>query len=192
MATVVDRLSSAPVMSSTPALIWVMAASVVRGSISEMAPTIVVLPTAKPPATIIFTGRGTVRVVSDPGGACSVVMSELPKAIEHPFQQFDVGSVVPTGSGPAGCHQPLGLEVPHDHHGHAEGELEMSGDLGHGLGVGTEVDHPSAFEDEAGQGPLARSGRLDDRLIGQVDRAGVRPPVMAYGRTRAASPRSQP
>ena len=34
------------------------------------------------------------------------------------------------------------------------------------------ANHPSAFEDKAGQGPLARSGRLDDRLIGQVDRAG--------------------
>src|SRR5688572_5824568 len=166
MATVVERFSSAPVMSSTPALTWVIAASVVRGSISEMAPTVVVLPTAKPPATIIFTGRGTVRVGSDPVGPWRVVISELPEAIEHPFQQFDVGTVVPTGSGLARCHQPLGLQVAHDHHRHAEGELEVSGDLGDRQGVAAELHHPPAFHDQAGQGLLALRRGLDDRLVG--------------------------
>ncbi len=36
----------------------VISASVVSGEISEMAPTVVVLPTPKPPATMIFTGTG--------------------------------------------------------------------------------------------------------------------------------------
>ncbi|GAA3756760.1 hypothetical protein GCM10022379_25800 [Micromonospora maritima] len=39
-----------------PAL--VISASVVSGAISEMAPTVVVLPTPKPPAIRIFTGIG--------------------------------------------------------------------------------------------------------------------------------------
>src|SRR5687768_9694954 len=151
MATVVERFSSAPVMSSTPALTWVMAASVVRGSISEIAPTVVVFPTAKPPATIIFTGRGTVTAASCVGGPWRVCASELPEAIEHPFQQFDVGAVISTGSWLAGGHEPFGLQITDDDHGDADGQLEMSGDLGHGEGVAAELDHPPSLHDQAGQ-----------------------------------------
>ncbi|GAB4103708.1 hypothetical protein GCM10028790_27270 [Micromonospora taraxaci] len=44
--------------SSTPIPAVVISASVVRGAISEIAPTVVVLPTPKPPATRILTGIG--------------------------------------------------------------------------------------------------------------------------------------
>ena len=94
MATVVDVLPVlVPPVSSMPSATLVMAASVVSGAISEMEPTNVVFPTAKPPATMILTGRGTPSSsgsVSAEAGA-----SERLKAIEHPFEQFQVGARSP-------------------------------------------------------------------------------------------------
>ena len=55
MATVVVVLSGTCDRSSTLAAGRVIAASVVSGVISETAPTKVVLPTPKPPATTILT-----------------------------------------------------------------------------------------------------------------------------------------
>ena len=55
MATVVVTLPGTTVRSSTPSEAAVITASVVSGAISETAPTKVVLPTPKPPATTIFT-----------------------------------------------------------------------------------------------------------------------------------------
>jgi hypothetical protein len=55
MATVVVVLSGTPDRSSTAPLAAVIRASVVKGVISETAPTSVVLPTPKPPATTILT-----------------------------------------------------------------------------------------------------------------------------------------
>ncbi len=54
MATVVVVLSPVWVRSSMPAEADVITASVRSGLISETAPTNVVLPTPKPPATTIF------------------------------------------------------------------------------------------------------------------------------------------
>src|SRR5690625_1218430 len=54
IATVVLVLSGVWLRSSTPALAAVTAASVRTGGISETAPTNVVFPTPKPPATMIF------------------------------------------------------------------------------------------------------------------------------------------
>ena len=56
IATVVVVLPGTALTSSTPTDAVVMAASVVSGGISEMARTIVVLPTPKPPAMTIFRG----------------------------------------------------------------------------------------------------------------------------------------
>ena len=58
MATVVVVLSGTCTVGSSPAAAEVIAASVVSGVISEMAPTAVVLPTPKPPAMTILTGVG--------------------------------------------------------------------------------------------------------------------------------------
>jgi hypothetical protein len=57
IATVVPDLPTWP-DRSTPRLSTVISASVRSGSISEIEPTNVVLPTAKPPATTIFIATG--------------------------------------------------------------------------------------------------------------------------------------
>src|SRR2546421_12066841 len=58
IATVVAVLPVPGSKVSTPTDAAVISASVVSGAISEIAPTVVVLPTAKPPATTILTGTG--------------------------------------------------------------------------------------------------------------------------------------
>src|SRR5690242_20267739 len=80
MATVVVVLSPVWVRSSMPAEADVMTDSVRSGLISETAPTNVVLPTPKPPATTIFA-----EVVARPA-------SELAKSTEHPFEQRHIRS----------------------------------------------------------------------------------------------------
>src|SRR3954469_4863823 len=94
IATVVDVLPVfTPPVSSIPSATLVMAASVVRGAISEMDPTKVVFPTAKPPATMILTGRGALS--SSGCESADAGASERLKAIEHPFEQFQVGTFIP-------------------------------------------------------------------------------------------------
>ena len=61
IATVVAVLPVRLPGVSTPTDAAVISASVVSGEISEIAPTVVVLPTAKPPATTILTGTGGFR-----------------------------------------------------------------------------------------------------------------------------------
>ncbi|KUJ64600.1 hypothetical protein ACZ90_58770 [Streptomyces albus subsp. albus] len=73
-------LSCTWLRSSIPAEAEVITASVRSGLISDTAPTNVVLPTPKPPATTIFA-----EVVERAGAA-----SELAKSTEHPFQQCHV------------------------------------------------------------------------------------------------------
>src|SRR5687768_11904138 len=126
MATVVEVLLAAPPTSSTPRLTLVMAASVVSGSISEMDPTSVVLPTANPPATTILTGRGTAVV----GAVGEAVASECLKAIEHPFEKLDVRSVVRVRLRAVGVEQAFGSHVAHEHADDAERHPEVGGDLG--------------------------------------------------------------
>src|SRR5215207_6052129 len=58
IAMVVVVLAEPSPGSSTPTDSSVISASVVSGEISEMAPTVVVFPTPKPPATMILTGTG--------------------------------------------------------------------------------------------------------------------------------------
>src|SRR5688572_427174 len=58
MATVVVVLSGTAPVRSMLAATSVIAASVVSGGESEITPTVVVLPTPKPPAITIFTGVG--------------------------------------------------------------------------------------------------------------------------------------
>ncbi len=71
IATVVVVLLVAEPASSTSIDTLVMAASVWSGWISEIDVTNVVLPTAKPPATTIFTGSGTLPDVAPPGAGAS-------------------------------------------------------------------------------------------------------------------------
>src|SRR5690606_35495734 len=86
IATVVVVLAVSAESSSIPSLTSVMTASERSGSISEMAPTKVVLPTPNPPATTILTG--SVRRAS-----------EALDSIEHLLQLGGVGEAVVCGDG---------------------------------------------------------------------------------------------
>ena len=71
IATVVEVLrSDTPPASSTPTECSVIAASVESGSMSEMEPMKVVLPTANPPATTILTVMGATGGSAWPTGTC--------------------------------------------------------------------------------------------------------------------------
>src|ERR671916_485966 len=69
IAMVVVVLAEAGPGSSTPTDSMVISASVVSGEISEIAPTVVVLPTPNPPATMILTGIG--GFLRGAGGRCA-------------------------------------------------------------------------------------------------------------------------
>src|SRR5690606_32644714 len=85
IATVVVVLRSVtPPASSTPTECSVMAASVFRGSMSEIEPMNVVLPTANPPAITILT---TVGATCDSVGATGA--SEGCDAIEDTLQKTE-------------------------------------------------------------------------------------------------------
>src|SRR5512133_4213965 len=99
IATVVVVLPWMWLVSSTPTLAVVMAASVVSGMISETAPTKVVLPTPKPPAMTILTGVG----------GCwgdGPARSELVECIEHPLEKREVWAVA-DGGGPMQDDEPF-------------------------------------------------------------------------------------
>src|SRR5215216_3734263 len=81
MATVVVPLPGTLAGSSMPTPATVITASVVRGVISETAPTRVVLPTPNPPATTIFA-----EVIAT--ARRGYLWSEPAKSTQHPFQQF--------------------------------------------------------------------------------------------------------
>src|SRR5690606_8776743 len=134
MATVVVVLSPVWVRSSMPADADVMTASVRSGLISETAPTNVVLPTPKPPATTIFA-----EVVEREGPPL-----ELAKSTEHPFEQCHVwlaaGVLVAAGlmDGDQSRLRQVGDEDP----GHAERDGQQGRDLGHRLDLPAEVADP--------------------------------------------------
>src|SRR3954470_24060052 len=116
MATVVVVLPAVWVRSSMPAEAEVMTASVRSGLISETAPTKVVLPTPKPPATTIFA-EVVERAAAPP--------LELPKSTEHPFEQCHVWLSVGGGLAAAGLmdgDQPGLGQVGDEDPGDAEGD----------------------------------------------------------------------
>src|SRR4051812_22839169 len=119
MATVVVVFVDTFDVSSTSLLTEVRAASVVSGSISEMLPTKVVLPTPKPPATTILTGIGAGPDVEAPS---ETAVSEGLEAIEDPFEKSEIGPA----SGRPGVQgdETLVDQVAEDHPGHAEGKTE--------------------------------------------------------------------
>src|SRR6478609_6998176 len=129
MATVVVVLVDTLDVSSTPSLTLVRAASVVRGSISEMEPMKVVFPTAKPPATTIFTGMGPLPPVSV---SSVTTMSEGLEAIEDPFEESEIGAA--GGRPRVQGDEPLVDQVAEDDTGDAQGQAEPRRDLGGGLG----------------------------------------------------------
>src|SRR3954452_23595546 len=132
IATVVAVFVSEPYLSSTPTPACVMVSSVVSGLISLTEPTMVVLPTPKPPTITIFTAAWAVcgRWSSVRG---PVMVSELLKSMHHRFEEGTVGQRLADDRG-ARRHQfgrqQLGEQDGH----HAERQAEIGGQLGHGQG----------------------------------------------------------
>src|ERR1700754_805271 len=125
IATVVVPLPGTFDASSTSCPAEVMTASVVSGSISETAPTSVVLPTPKPPATTIFA-----EVISL---GCAPARSELAKSTQHPFQQIHPLREALPGSGAVQRQQSVGHHVRDQHSGHTQREPGECRELGQGL-----------------------------------------------------------
>src|SRR4051812_18906741 len=117
--------------SSMPTDADVISASVVSGAISEMAPTVVVFPTPKPPATMIFTGTGAFFGRSFPTRAVPRMRSgDCSKSTDHSHDGLRVGGVVVqhmdvqlTGS----------AQVADENAGDAEVQAQPGGDLRHGM-----------------------------------------------------------
>src|SRR5690349_20709736 len=122
MATVVVSLPGTLDGSSMPWPAEVMTASVVSGSISETAPTSVVLPTPKPPATTIFA-----EVISLGRGAPA--RSELAKSTQHPFQQVHPLREPLLGSGAVQRQELVGDHVGDQHPGDTQREPAVRHDL---------------------------------------------------------------
>src|SRR5688572_10261568 len=133
MATVVVVFCPTWVVSSTFEDTEVMAASVRNGSISEMAPTKVVLPTPKPPATTNFTG--TIRAVVRSWVACTMVLlvrdrSDGAHALDHLGEHVELDL---DGIGVMDVEQAGGDQVAGDHRDDPGDELQVAGQLGHRL-----------------------------------------------------------
>src|ERR1700754_623747 len=120
MATVVEIFVEGTGTSSMPTPAVVMSASVRTGGISGMAPTNVVLPTPKPPATTIFAA-----VIRSRAGLLST------KSTEHPLDQLatfvDVGVV---GQRRLDHHEILAQQVRDEHSRHPERYRQVRRDLG--------------------------------------------------------------
>src|SRR3954466_14606135 len=125
MATVVVSLPGTLDASSMPCPAEVITASVVSGSISETAPTIVVLPTPKPPAITIFA-----EVISL---GCAPARSELAKSTQHPFQQIHPLREPLPGSGAVQQQEPVGDHVGHEHPGDTQRKPHVGRDFGQRL-----------------------------------------------------------
>src|SRR6478609_7191643 len=115
-AAVVSTLSGVSVATSTPTPTSVIAASVVSGSISEIEPTVVVLPTPKPPAMTTLSAMGA--------GARSEATDTLQQSFEDADAFVELGA-----RSRADGEGPLGGEVADEDPHHAEVELEDRRDL---------------------------------------------------------------
>src|SRR3954469_7340819 len=116
-ATVVVVLPPVNATSSTPRLASVMVASVVSGTISEPVPTIVVLPTPKPPAISSFRPPGR---------------SEFVEGIQHLLQQVCTGPrAVEHGDRGAGVDGPPAEQVGQQDLGDRQRQAGQRRDLGH-------------------------------------------------------------
>src|SRR6478736_4394001 len=172
IATVVVVLrSDTPPASSTPTECSVIAASVFRGSMSEMDPMKVVLPTAKPPATTILTTVGATDEAVPAGAATAA--SEGGNAIENTLQHAQG-----QGGGLTGvdvdrlrgvhAHVLLVCEVGHEDPDHAERQVKEGRELGHGdVVVGGMLDDRPLLRRETLTGH-GTGHHLDQRLERQV------------------------
>ena len=171
-------------------------ASVVSGVISEIEPTNVVFPTAKPPAMMILTGIGTsVRF----GRSLRSRTSERLKAIENPFEKLDIGTVAGLRSPVVAwlSSRPSSVMSPTSTRATPSATLEMGRDLGDGHAAGAQRDDSLAFEREARllhdsprASTFARSSRSGGRAMRTRASAGQRVRADAAGPFSASSSRA--
>src|SRR5262245_44852351 len=161
MATVVVVLPWMWRVSSVPIDALVIAASVRRGSISEMAPTKVVLPTPKPPAMTNLTDVMRVAALSAVdctarnlvgGGVWSGSRSDGPGAFDHlgEHRELDLDRV-----GVVDVEQPGRDQVVGQDHDDADHQVEVGGDLGDRQGPDTPVEHELLLVGKIGRDVLA-------------------------------------
>src|SRR3954470_4378509 len=118
---------------------WVMVSSVVSGLISLTEPTMVVLPTPKPPTMTIFTAASAVwgrwSCVRGPG-----MVSEPLKSMHHRFEEGTVGERLPDDRG-ARLHQLRRQHLREQHGHHAERQAQIGRELGHREGCRAQPEH---------------------------------------------------
>src|SRR3954447_22320087 len=182
IATVVLVFRSVwPPASSMPTECSVIAASVDSGSMSEIEPMNVVLPTAKPPATTILTVVGAASVPV--GGEAT---SERGNAIENTLQNAERGRGVVCRvvvRGAVHARQPLVDEVADDDAHDAHRQADMGGELGdrHVLAAG-ELEDPPPPRGLLPRGlPQGAHERLDRQDVAAGPRAAAGHGVGAHG-----------
>src|SRR4051812_2099624 len=142
--------------SSMPTDADVISASVVSGEISEMAPTVVVFPTPKPPATMIFTGTGAFfGRLSLPTRAVPTMRSgDCSKSTDHSHDGLRVGGLMVQH---VDVQEAGGPEVTDQDAGDSEVQPQPGGDLRHGMRFVTEShDRPHLRRE-----PEMRCARID-------------------------------
>src|SRR5437868_8269532 len=154
MATVVVCLFGVWARSSMPAEASVITASVVSGTISETAPTNVVLPTPKPPATTIFVD------VSPPP-------LEPAKSTEYPFKHVEVGLSLAEARLVQADESFVG-HVRDQHASHSQGEAQQRRDLGDRPERPAERHDGLLLRGEQGHLVVRDRHRGDEGLQGQV------------------------
>src|SRR5918995_1456168 len=188
MATVVVVLPAMWLRSSMPVDALVMAASVRSGSISEIAPTKVVLPTPKPPAMTNLTEVMRTAALSavictswnlsetgKPGrrtGSSGARRGSLdgPDAFDHlgEHRQLDLDRVGVVDVEEAGGDEVVGQDHDHPHH-----QVEVRGHLGHRQRPHALIEHELLLFGQVGRDVPALG--LQQRLHAKVTPLGARP-----------------
>src|SRR5215211_759206 len=164
MATVVVVLSGTMAVSSTPTDSAVMCCSVVRGGISEIAPTKVVLPAPNPPATRALSGMS-----SRGAGGGGRGLSTRTESIEQPSQDDVTGAAIAV-AGPWQVDIEVAAvgQVTDEHPGHPHRHLEGGADLGQRLGPGAHLDDRPRLHLQRRRGGERAAAGGDDGLQGQL------------------------
>ncbi len=155
----------------------VIAASVDSGSMSEMDPMKVVLPTAKPPATTILTVMGAVGGSAwppAPAAPAAAATSERGNAIENTLQDLEVGGAAGSRSRRTGVDddQTFVGEVADEDANDAEGQGQVRRQLGDRQDrVRAQLEDAPALRRSA-TGSVRAVDATDERLERQVGAAG--------------------
>src|SRR5689334_14502395 len=158
IAIVVVVLAEPRAGLSTPTDSDVISASVVSGEISEMAPTVVVFPTPKPPATMILTGTGAFFGAALPTRAVPTKWSgDCSKSTDHSHDGLGVRGFVVQHMD---VQLTRGAQVADEDPGDAEVQAQPGGDLRHGQGVAAERNDGAHLRRQ----PHGRRGVVDGHL----------------------------